>query len=573
MLKNLLFVYLATLSILTFSQEHPLSKSDSGIVFKSLEKYEYLSENKDWRGASEALNQVAFVYWNNNHYGSAAEYYEQSLELNRRIGNENGMAMINNNLGMLYADLGRYEESLESFKKTLASRKSNKEQIGIISASINMSVVLNNLQRYDESIERLMEALDIARELYDEEQMRSVYGMLSETYEKAGDVEKSLQYFELYRSFHEDINKRKIAEVNAELSTERKEKELVEAEKNRQEIEALKKQLELYSEIESQDSLNQSLFGKLTKREMEMELLEKTKELAEIRANEEARQNEKLQTRQNYLTIIIVLVVLFFIVLTVVIVRYNRRITRYNEKLKSRNSEIANQKIELLTANRTKDRIFSVMSHDLRSPISSLRGFFQYIDEFDVSDELRQALGSIESQISNSATLLDNLLVWSRSQLDNSDPRVEDFEISPVVDQSLRLLSPLAKKKGVKLINQVNDDLLIHSDERFVDITLRNLIQNAIKFTPKGGEVNVVLESVDNISVLKIRDTGVGMSPDKIKTLFDITTNRTTDGTNNEKGSGLGLIICKELIEKVGGFIEVSSEPGAGTEFSLKFYN
>merc|ERR1712000_592000 len=117
--------------------------------------------------------------------------------------------------------------------------------------------------------------------------------------------EKSLQYFELYRSFHEDINKRKIAEVNAELSTERKEKELVEAEKNRQEIEALKKQLELYSEIQSQDSLNQSLFGKLTKREMEMELLEKTKELAEIRANEEARQNEKLQTRQNYLTIII----------------------------------------------------------------------------------------------------------------------------------------------------------------------------------------------------------------------------------------------------------------------------
>ncbi len=566
----LLAVFLG-FTLFVWAQEHPLSKSDSGVVIKNLEKFEYLSENKDWRGASEALNQVAFVYWNNNHYSSAADYYERSLELNKRVANENGIAMLNNNLGMLYADLGLYERSLECFRKTFASRKSNQEKVGIISASINMSVVLNNLERYDESVEYLLEALGISREMYDEEQMRSVYGMLSETYEKIGDVDKSLQYFELYRSFHEEINRRKITEINQELESERVEKELLEAQRARQENEMLKKQLELYQAINEQDSLNKTLYSKLSKREMELELVERDKMVAEMRANEEAEQKDKLKVEKKFLTIIIILIVLFFLVLTVVIIRYSRRMTKYNEKLKVRNAEIADQKVELLTANKTKDRIFSVISHDLRSPIGSMRGFFQYIDEFDVTEELKQALGSIESQLSNSATLLDNLLVWSRSQLNNSDPRLEDFEVFEVADQSLRLLEPLASKKGVQLHNNVGQDEVIHSDERFVDITLRNLLQNAIKFTPKGGEVSVDLVKEGPDPILKVIDSGVGMSKEKLKTLFDIATNKSTDGTNSEKGSGLGLVLCKELIEKVGGSIEVSSEPGTGTEFSLRF--
>ncbi|WP_258100913.1 ATP-binding protein [Marinoscillum pacificum] len=572
-LIRIVFLFLLIIPLIGYSQEHPLSKSDSGIVIKSLEKYEYLSELKDWRGASEALNQVAFVYWNNNHYATAADYYERSLAFNEQVGNENGIAMIHNNLGMLYADLERFDESLDSFTKTLASRKSNKESIGVISASINLSVVLNNLERYDESIDHLMEALDIARELFDEEQMRSVYGMLSETYEKKGDVEKSLKYFELYRSFHEDINKRKIAEINQELQVEKGAKELLEIEKAQQEIEALRQQLELYEEIDEKDSINQYLNSKLSKRELALQLLEKDKQLSDMRVHEEKVEREKLEARQQFWIIFGVLIVSFFVILTLLITRHNRKITRYNEKLKSQNEEIADQKVELVKANNTKDKIFSVISHDLRSPISSLRGFFYYIDEFDVSEELKEALGGVESQLSNSATLLDNLLVWSRSQLENADPDISEIEVGSLIDQSIRLLEPLAIEKGIALANHVDKHSYIKSDERFVDITLRNLIQNAIKFTPKGGTVQVRLDHEQSATILKIKDTGVGMSSEKLKTLFDISTNKTTNGTNNEKGSGLGLIICKELIEKVGGFIEVSSELGVGTEFSLKFSN
>ncbi len=221
----MLRVLLAFFFILIFwsghAQEYPLSKSDSGIVFKSLEKYEALIAKDDFRGASGALNDVAFVYWNNNHYAEAATYYEKSLVLNERVSNENGIAMINNNLGMLYADIGRYEESLAAFTKTLAARRASNEPAGVISALVNISVVLNNLHKYSESIKHLSEAIDIARELYDKHQMRSVYGMLSETYEKMGEVEKSLQYFELYKSFHEDIQRAEIKGMNRELAEEK----------------------------------------------------------------------------------------------------------------------------------------------------------------------------------------------------------------------------------------------------------------------------------------------------------------------------------------------------------------
>ena len=571
-MKVTLVVVLTTITNLTVkAQLHPLSKSDSGIVLQNLQKHEYLIENKDWRAASDALNQAAFVYWNNNHYAAAAELYEKSLGLNQKVSNENGIAMIHNNLGMLYADLGDYDKSLDSFKKTLASRRANKEMIGIISALINMSVVLNNLERFDESVKHLLEALDISRELYDETQMRSVYGMLSETYEKMGNVEKSLQYFELYKSFHESLNRKKIKAVNTELQKERLQNERIASESAKQELEMLRKQLVLYQELEAQDSINRSLGGRLTKRELEVKLLQQENELNEIRANAEAEAKEQLQIQRKYLWLVFGLVVTFLVILLTVMFRYNGKIRKYLNILKLRNSEIEDQRAELLAANKTKDRIFSVISHDLRSPISSLRGFFVYMDEFEVSEEVKIALGSVESQLTNSASLLDNLLVWSRSQLDNSEPSFDQISVQSLVDQSFRLLAPVADKKKIQLRQSIPNDLQINSDERFVDIVIRNIVQNAIKFTKEGGSVDVTAKTGDSHTTITISDTGVGMDEEKMVSLFDISTNRSTNGTSNEQGSGLGLILCKELIERVNGVINVSSTPQKGTSFDLIF--
>ncbi len=570
---NVLIVCLFLASA-TSAQEHPLSRSDSGIVIQNLALYEKLKAANDLRGASSALNKVAFTFWNNNHYAQAASYYELSLTFNRRIGNENGIAMINNNLGMLYSDLGRYNESLKKFTKTLAARRSEKQVDGIVSALMNLSVIHNILGSYAKSIEYLKEALSLARENYDEVRMRSVYGMLSETYEKMGNLELSLYYFELYKSFHEKIQRDEIQTVNKVLEAERLQKQILIAERAQKANELLKQKLQLYEkeeQIQEKDALNQSLYSSLDEAAMQQKLLKQEKELAETKSQNHALENEKLQQQKEQLRDVLIITLLAVLIIVFLIWRGQLRTRKHNENLAAINTSLEKKTEELEVANHTKDRMFSVISHDLRSPITSLQGFFLAIDEFDIPEDLKRALGNVESQLANSATLLDNLLIWSRAQLQTDEPAMKEFELTELVDHNMRLLQQMANGKDVALVNGVEAQDIIRSDPQMVSIVVRNLMQNAIKFTPRGGQVSVRLAHNGTAKYLKVCDTGVGMTEEKVKSLFDITTNKTTDGTECEKGTGLGLILCKELIEKVGGEIRVASEKGQGSEFSLKF--
>lgn len=556
------------------AQKHPLSKSDSGIVYKSLEKYEYLLGVKDLRGASGALNDAAFVFWNNNHYQEAAHYYEKSLQLNEKVANENGIAMINNNLGMLYSDLGEYDKSLTAFSKTLSARRSHDEPAGITSALINISVVLNNLKRYDESIELLSEALDIARGVYDKYQMRSVYGMLSETYEKKGDVDTSLKYFDLYKTFHEELQRQEVSGLKVQIEKEKVQTNLAEADRALKEVELLRKEIELLQqeqEIQMKDSINQELYSNLSKNQIALQLLEKEKKLGELEALAVEQQNQQLVKERSSLRIIFGIVLFAILVISSLIYLNFRKTKGFAIHMREKNLSMERQKVELEKANDLKNRIFSIISHDLRSPISSLQGFFSVIDGFEMEDELKTALNSVESQLTNSATLLENLLTWSKSQIQNADPVIEKVQIDDLVNETFMLLQFQAAKKNITLESEISNEDVLETDRAMVNIVIRNLVQNAIKFTPEGGQVKVNFENAYGHKCIMVHDTGVGMTEKKIAALFDISTNRSSVGTAKEKGSGLGLILCKELIAKVNGLIEVSSTPGMGSVFILKF--
>lgn len=573
-MRNPPLLILLLFSLSVQAQYHPLSKSDSGIILNNLEKYEFLLGKEDLRGASEALNNAAFVFWTNNFYKEAVDLYTNSLNLNERLANENGIAMINNNLGMLYADLGEYESSLDHFTRTLAARRASQEPVGIISAEVNMAVVLNNLGRYDESVKLLLEALDIAREMYDKYQMRSVYGMLSETYEKMGEVEKSLTYFSFYKSFHEEIQREEIVGIKSELKEERIEKQLIEAEKTKQEMELLKKQLEIYEKdelIQSKDSINQSLYANLSRKEIEIQLLEKENQVKNLEAEAAEALNQKLARERNYLYLIIGIGLLFVIIITLLVRNHNRKTKRYADSLEEKNKSIEIKKAELEEANNLKDRIFSIISHDLRSPISSFRSFFHIIDDVKLEPSVRAGFDSIESQLTNSAMLLENLLSWSISQIKKEEPRIEEVVVSEVVEENFQFLKIHADKKNQALVNSVKKGSILQTDRQILTIVLRNLIQNAIKFTPKGGRVEVTFDSSEWVATIQVLDNGLGMTAEKIKTLFSISKNRSSSGTDKEKGSGLGLILCKELVEKANGMIEVESTPNKGSSFKLKF--
>lgn len=230
---------------------------------------------------------------------------------------------------------------------------------------------------------------------------------------------------------------------------------------------------------------------------------------------------------------------------------------------------IAKQELEVL--NQEKNKFFTIIAHDLRSPFTTLLGYTgmleQMADQFSM-DQIKDYSAKIHGSASKVHRLLENLLNWAALQMDKTEPNPELFEIQKIADRTVEALGEVADKKEIAINNQING-ATAYADPDMVDTIIRNLTSNALKFTNQGGTVTISAEQEDGISMVQVADTGIGMEAETLPRLFDIADNHSTKGTNGEAGTGLGLILCKELVEKNGGRIGVSSTPGEGTTFSF----
>lgn len=572
LIASSLVLFFAVMGFAAHAQIQPLSRSDSGSIQAYQQKYEEELKINRVKEASRYLNEIAFLYWNHNYYQEAADYYERSLELNSTIDNENGMAMIQNNLGMLYADLGEFEKSLNSFTKTLAARRANDEKHGIISALINRSVVNNNLEDYDQSTTDLLEALDIAREMNDMTQMKSVYGMLSESYEKKGDVDKSLQYFELYKSFHEQIQRDKVDDIQEELDKESIERKLALADAQSKELEILKNQLELREKnlaLLEKDSINQSLYENLSRAEIAIKLQENEVQLKAQQAQMAEERTIALESRQFYTVLTASLLILSALVIAGFLFVGFKRSRENNRVLALKNDAIEAQRLELDDANQLKNKLFSIIAHDLKSPIGSLQGFMHVIDDFEHSEDLQEAFSHLTLQLGSVSNMLENLLKWSQSQMEQLEARPEQTDVHQIVKENIDLINLTALTKDVEIINNVKVEETAFADPQMVQIVLRNLIQNSVKFTQAGGKVEVSAQGENGTLDIKVKDSGIGMTQDKMSELFSMQSASPSLGTNQEPGTGLGLYLCSELLKKNNGKIVVESELNKGSTFTV----
>ena len=243
-------------------------------------------------------------------------------------------------------------------------------------------------------------------------------------------------------------------------------------------------------------------------------------------------------------------------------------LARVENQLKLRNALL-----ELEYANKTKDKFFSIIAHDLRNPIGSFLNISDYLNshlENIPPNELKDFISEINSASKNLHNLLENLLEWSRSQI-GTIPFSPDYLVpASLVDNNIAILGLSASSKNICITNNVNPELTAFADVNMITTVLRNLISNSIKFTPKGGFININAEPYnENLIQLSVTDNGVGMPQDKIDSLFRIDSYTSSPGTNNELGSGLGLIICKEFVSRNSGSISVSSVPNSNTTFSF----
>jgi two-component system sensor histidine kinase/response regulator len=235
------------------------------------------------------------------------------------------------------------------------------------------------------------------------------------------------------------------------------------------------------------------------------------------------------------------------------------------------NNELVAARDELKKLNASKDTFFSIIAHDLRGPFSGFLGLSELLlDEYDDLDqaEISQIADSMHKAAKRLYSFLENLLEWSRTQMGRVEFFPNRLDVSETITRIFSLFSVTADEKKISTISNIPKDTFVFADNNMLNTILRNLISNALKFTRQGGEITVNTEKKDNgFLIVSVSDNGVGMNDEAKDKIFRLDTKHSTPGTANEQGSGLGLLLCKDLVEKHNGIIWVDSELGKGTTF------
>jgi len=231
---------------------------------------------------------------------------------------------------------------------------------------------------------------------------------------------------------------------------------------------------------------------------------------------------------------------------------------------------IQNQKNELMMLNATKNKFLSIIAHDLRNPLNNLLGFGELLERniLNYTQEKQLSFVKIMNDTTNNILrLLENLLAWAQSQTGKLTPKPESIRISKIANWAISVLELDALRKELVIENKLDKETLVFADFQMISTIIRNLLSNAIKFSKKGGYISIHSEAQDQFELITVKDHGVGMEEESLERMFKIEENISTTGTANEKGSGLGLILCREFVEKNGGKIGVKSQLNLGAEF------
>ncbi len=239
-----------------------------------------------------------------------------------------------------------------------------------------------------------------------------------------------------------------------------------------------------------------------------------------------------------------------------------------NLVLQQQNKEIENQKRELEDLNRLKIKFLSIISHDIRSPLLSLKGVLNLFDAnlLNDKDELNAFFNQLNMEFNTTSSLLDNLLIWAKKQMYEESIEKVGFSINGLLNNILELKKAAIAKSDISIYNLLSDDIFVYADREMMNMVFRNLIGNALKFTPHGGQISIFYKLNEDELEIGVRDTGIGISREQVEKIYDANF-YSTNGLNEEKGNGLGLMLCREFIEKNNGKLWIESKVGAGSTF------
>nr|WP_321231155.1 tetratricopeptide repeat-containing sensor histidine kinase [uncultured Psychroserpens sp.] len=517
---------------------------------------------------SSAYNNLAEAYYNTNQIDKSLEFNIKALSVREQLQDSIGIKLSTRNIATLYSERKEHRKAIEFYEKVLKLLNPNTDQTlkGEILPRIGAEYL--RFKDYKKATDYLFEGLKFNRKINNKDGVLRALNAIGELNMELRNLKSAtIQIDEAYAIAKEIDNKPEL------LKNYRLHKELDSIRGRFQNAFFWQgKYFALKSEL---DKENQPIIPIITK-PIEAEPVNEIKDFTAL-ATQEQNEEEIIELKKlktiSYVLGAAFLIVSFILLLTYLkrknIIKSNRELKERNKEIQLRNIEFAEQTKHLEEVNHVKDRLFSIVSHDLKDSISSIKGFIDLLKEDGISrEEFYDLVPELSENADSASQLLYNLLNWSKSQMQNLEPKAELFNIQDVFKNKISLVEQKVEQKRIILIDESRRDF-IYADRSMIEIVVQNLITNAVKFTRVGDSITVSNSDHNGKSLLCIEDTGVGISKENIDKLFQSGT-FTTRGTSNEKGTGLGLTICKELVELNNGRIWVESTPGVGTKFYVE---
>ena len=508
--------------------------SNMGVVYDEIDDWQLAIKNyrqasylnkaiQDTLGLAINYNGLGTSYFFLEKYDSAKLYYSLAYRTFKELEEHRSVAIMLNNIANIYVNQGDslslalqyYNEAIQVFREIDDKRSEAAVMKGL-------SGVYRKMGQYDKSIKSFIECIEFCKEnQVGFNLLKLAYSDLAFTYEKNGDITKAYETFKLYSQYSDSLFNsdriNQVAELREKYETEKKE-----------------------AEIERLNAVKQVHLLKL----------EREKQIRLFGA---------------------VLILLLIIITLFISIGYMNK-KKTNKLLNHKNVQIELQRKELEKMNASKNKFFSIIAHDLKNPFHTIIGYsylmHKHYDRF--KEEERKKYATDIYQSANSIfRLLQNLLDWSKSQTERLKFDPQPFNLSDLYENMIGILKPAAEAKKIKIEHSIEEGSIAYADPMMVETIILNLINNAIKFSFEESTVKLNVSNKNNKLLICIEDNGTGIHENDLKNLFRIDSKVKRKGTNNEDGSGLGLILCREFVKKNGGTLTVESEQGKGSRFSV----
>ena len=556
---------------------------------------------------ADCYKNIGIVYYSKGDLSTALDFYFKALYIDIKLGNKFAAAANYNDIGAVMQNMEVYPKALEYYKKSLKIFQDSADLLAVSTLNQNVGEVLLAQKNYDNAIVYLTKALVIARRQDDKDGLSSVYTDLGLCYAHKNQPARALYYLTTslkiaskYKIVYNESNtligfataynlqKNYKAAYKYALQGEKLAGKLGNLSVRANAALQLNKTLaglgkfdEAYKYLSQYNRLKDSLnnnetIQKLTSYNLTLNFTEKEDKLALQQGKKDVLFQHRMD-RQELLSDIFLIITLGMITTAIVYYRQKRKTEKVNAMLQDKNREVLQQKADLddqakklNELNILKDRLMSILAHDLRSPLNTLRGLFNLLQDDTISHaQMLEMIPEVLKKLDYTSDFLDTLLFWINSQMENFENVAQSFYVKDIVASLAENYHEQAALKGITLVDKVPFDVIASADPDSIRIVIRNLVTNAIKFSRENDVIEISAARYDGqTNIITVKDSGIGISEDNLRKLFKNKVN-SKEGTNHESGTGMGLMFCKDLIEKCGGKIWVTSKRGQGAEFSF----